>query len=179
MSKYRICVTQNKFRRLFGEVCVAVCLFSALCSLPQYWWSWPSFSTLFALIGVATALLIFWRLYKAFSNQVSVAQYVLSLTSDGIIRIVGDSAVLSNSPVTSTGHLIDDVQTHGTSMKIHHSSQLFTWGLCITVMRQKRKWFEKDYNHFVWILKGECSEADYRRLARAIILARKATPYRN
>ena len=176
MSKYRICITHNRFRRLFGEVGVAVCLFAALCSLPQYLWSWLSFSKLIALVAAATTLVIFWRLYDAFSNKISATQYALSLTSDGIIRVVDDSTLPLDLQSMPKGSLLVDAQVDGTSMSIHHSSQLFTWGLCINVLRQKRRWFEKDHSHLAWILKGECCEADYRRLARAIILARKATP---
>ena len=157
---------------MLGEVCVAVCLFAALCSLPQYLWSWLSFSKLMALVAVSSVLIIFWRLYDAFSNNIPATQYALSLTSDGIIRVVGDSALSLGMP---KGSLLLEAQADGTSMKIHHSSQLFTWGLCINVLRQKRRWFDKDHCHLAWVLKTECCEADYRRLARAIILARKAT----
>ena len=145
MSKYRICITHNRFRRLFGEVCVAVCLFAALCSLPQYLWSWLSFSKLIALVAVATTLVIFWRLYDAFSNKISASQYALSLTSDGIIRVVDDSTLPLDLQSMPKGSLLVDAQVDGTSMNIHHSSQLFTWGLCINVLRQKRRWFEKDH----------------------------------
>jgi len=129
---------------------------------------------LIALVAVATTLVIFWR--DAFSNKISATQYALSLTSDGIIRIVDDSTLPLDVQSMPKGSLLVDAQADGTSMSIHHSSQLFTWGLCVNVLRQKRRWFEKDHSHLAWILKGECCEADYyRRLARAIILARKAT----
>ena len=154
-------------------MCVAICFVVALSSLPQYVWSWLSFSIVLSVVTVVTTLMIGWRIYDAFSNNISAIQYALSLTHDGIIRVVGDSNLSSQTPSRS---LLATAQADGTSMKIHHSSQLFTWGLCINVLHQKRKWFEKDHSHLTWILKGECCEADYRRLARAIILARKATP---
>ena len=111
-----------------------------------------------------------------FSNKISATQYTLSLTNDGIIRVVDENTLPLDLQSTPKGSVLVDAKADGTSMNIHHSSQLFTWGLCINVPRQKRRWFEKDHSHLAWILKGECCEADYRRLARAIILARKATP---
>ncbi|TKB03003.1 hypothetical protein E5672_11400 [Alteromonas portus] len=129
-----------------------------------------------ALVAVATTLVIFWRLYDVFSNKISATQYTLSLTNDGIIRVVDDNTLPVDLQSTPKGSVLVDAKADGTSMNIHHSSQLFTWGLCINVPRQKLRWFEKDHSHLAWILKGECCEADYRRLARAIILARKATP---
>ena len=116
------------------------------------------------------------RLYDAFSNNISATQYALSITSDGIIRAVSDSVPSSDSSNMEAHSVLADATADGTSMKIHQSSQLFTWGLCINVLRHKRRWFEKDYSHLTWVLKGECCEADYRRLARAIVFARKATP---
>ncbi len=155
---------------------MAVCLMVALCSLPQYLWSWLSFTAELVCIVALTALLIVWRLYEAFSNNISTTQYALSLTSDGIIRAIDDSALLLDPSSTTMPSVLADALSDGTSMKIHQSSQLFTWGMCINVLRHKRHWFEKGHNHLTWVLKGECCEADYRRLARAIIFARKATP---
>ncbi|AXT40834.1 hypothetical protein D1814_14255 [Alteromonas sp. BL110] len=120
--------------------------------------------------------MIGWRLYDVFSNNISATQYALSLTSDGIIRAIDDSALLPDSSSMVTPSVLADVLSDGTAMKIHQSSQLFTWGMCINVLRHKRRWFQNDHNHLTWVLKGECCEADYRRLARAIIFARKATP---
>ena len=155
-----------------GDGCVAVCFIVVVSNLPQYVWSWLSYPTMLAIVVAASALAICWRLNDAFSNKFSVTEYAFSLTSDGIIRFVNNSGTLSTN--MSNRSLLVDALAYGTAMKIHHSSQLFTWGLCINVLRQKRKWFERDNSHLAWILKGECCEADYRRLSRAIILARKA-----
>lgn len=159
-----------------GNVCVALCLTAALVCLPDYFWNWASFFYTFVTLLAAIGLLLCWRLYDAFSNNISATHYVLSLSSDGIIRVINDG-MQKLQPTLSKA--LRYAHADGTAMKIHESSQLFAWGLCINVMRQKRQWFESNHSHLGWILKGECSEADYRRLARAIILARKATHSRN
>ncbi len=176
MSKYRICIIHNRLRQVVGEVCVAACIIAALCSLPQYLWFWLSFKTTLLSVAATLTLVIGKSLYDAFSNNISATQYALSITSDGIIRAVSDSVPSSDSSNMEAPSFLADATADGTSMKIHQSSQLFTWGLCINVLRHKRRWFEKDYSHLTWVLKGECCEADYRRLARAIVFARKATP---
>ncbi|WP_233095205.1 hypothetical protein [Alteromonas sp. IB21] len=129
-----------------------------------------------AAAAVVTLLWLLWRLWSTLRCNDSPIQYVLSLTNDGVIRVIDDERAMA---LRSAHHALNNASADGTAKKIHHTSQLFSWGLCIKVLRRKRKWFEKDYSHLGWILKGECCEADYRRLARAIIFARRATNSRN
>ncbi len=157
-------------------MCIAVCLVTALICIPDYFWTSTSFLYTSVALLIAVALLLCKHLYDAFSDNISVTHYVLSLSSDGIIRVVNDDTRDLQKPYSKA---LKDAHADGTAIKIHESSQLFAWGLCINVMRRKRRWFENGHSHLGWILKGECSEADYRRLARAIILARKATHSRN
>lgn len=167
-----------------GEACVAMCFYAAMLSLPQYLWTWINFPVTLTFVSIAIVSWFSWRLYDVLSRNVLPVQYALSLSSDGVIRVVGDDNVANNRSSFHTqnhllSHTLREAKEAGTAMKIHHASQLFAWGLCINVLRHKRKWFERDHNHLAWVLKGECCEADYRRLARAIILARKATHSRN
>lgn len=150
--------------------------YAALFSLPYNISTWVNLTATFAITAVATLIWLSWRLWYALSNNNNPVQYAISLTNEGIIRVIDDE----RTTLPGAAHqAIDNARADGISMKIHHTSQLFSWGLCIKVLRRKRKWFEKDYSHLGWILKGECCEADYRRLARAIIFARKATNSRN
>ena len=61
----------------------------------------------------------------------------------------------------------------GDIFQLHGASQLFPWGMSLEMTRVKRKWSDKGYAHFCWVLKNECSERDYRRLCRAVIYVRK------
>lgn len=159
-----------------GEACLVLCFYAVLWSLPFNVLTWMNYPATLAFAALATLTWFLWRFFTTSGRDGGPIQYVLSLSSDGIVRVIDDGKTILPSAAHRT---LDEAKTAGTAMKIHHSSQLFTWGLCIKVLRHKRKWFEKDYSHLGWILKGECCEADYRRLARAIIFARRATNSRN
>ncbi len=102
-----------------------------------------------------------------FSNKVLPRRYTFSLTNSGRI-----SSIDSETPPLSS-------HCSSAPMQIHSSSQVFPWGICLEVVSVKRRWFDKDHSHLAWVLKNECSEADYRRLARAVIFASKGTSSRN
>ncbi len=75
--------------------------------------------------------------------------------------------------------MVSGEEIYSPAVNLHKSSLLLPWGLTLNVERTARKWYQPYYEHVRWVLKGECSEADYRRLCRAIIFAQGAGQTRN
>ena len=150
-----------------GLCCLLICSTATLFSLSASTWTWINGSLVVALWALVSVLGI---IFTTLLSRNAPLNYALSLTSNGIIRRVDD-----NQNATKQGALYKS-QTgldERLPMQIHASSQLFPWGLNLNVATVSHKRFRKNYAHFGWVLKNECSQADYRRLCRAIILAKK------
>lgn len=146
-------------------------------------WTWvPSHIVAFGYTAILSVLLFQCakggKQNATFSNKVLPRRYTLSLSNNGRIQVVD----VENAPVV--GALTDDkIQPAFDSsttvpMQIHSASQVYPWGICIQVARVKRRLIDKGHAHFTWVLKNECSEANYRRLARAVIFVSKGTSSR-
>ena len=94
----------------------------------------------------------------------------LMLSNEGVVNIVD-----ADSSDSFTTLKRDGVISSSTSdaFQLHGASQLYPWGISLEMTRAKRKWSDRGYAHFCWVLKNECSERDYRRLCRAVIYVRK------
>lgn len=150
-----------------GFCCVVACGTATLLSLSASTWTWINGPLVVALWALVSVLGI---IFTTLLSRNAPLNYALLLTSNGIIRRVDD-----NQNVTKQGALYEAHTGIDESlpMQIHASSQLFPWGLNLNVATVSHKRFSKGYAHLGWVLKNECSQADYRRLCRAIILAKK------
>lgn len=142
--------------------------------MPSTVWTWVDKSIALVCWSLFGLVLVSVGLKHAHQEKKAPLRYSLSLSSTGILSqfVVEPSGCWASETVK--GHTSDNGATT-MPMQIHSSSQLFPWGLCIEVASVKYKWFERGHTHFRWVLKNECSEANYRRLCRAIILAKKGT----
>lgn len=150
-----------------GFCCLVACGTATLFSLSASTWTWINGPLVVALWALVSVLGI---IFTTLLSRNAPLNYALSLASNGIIQRVVD-----NQNVTKQG-TFHEAQTgidESLPMQIHASSQLFPWGLNLNVAKVSHKRFSKSYSHLGWVLKNECSQADYRRLCRAIILAKK------
>lgn len=146
---------------------MVACSTATLFSLSASTWTWINGPLVVALWALVSVLGI---IFTTLLSRHAPLNYALSLTSNGIIRQVDD-----NRHATKQGAFYKSQSGfyERLPMQIHASSQLFPWGLNLNVATVSHKRFRKNYAHFGWVLKNECSQADYRRLCRAIILAKK------
>ncbi|WP_412725924.1 protein YgfX [Alteromonas sp. D210916BOD_24] len=176
MSKYRITITHSPYRSLIANLCLIACLGIVLGSLSSAIWTWlDPFILIVVWIG-ASLLLIHQGVTSARDNTLYPFRYSILLSSNGEIRQI-------TSPSHSTFN-VENSRERGAgvgdaTLRIHPASQLFPWGIYIAVAKVKDKWFDKSHSHFGWVLRNECSEADYRRLCRAVNCVRKGTHSRN
>ncbi|WP_232369570.1 MULTISPECIES: hypothetical protein [unclassified Alteromonas] len=183
MSKYRIEIRLSPYRYVATALSVIVCVALAVISASPQTWSWVSPVGLIAfwvgafVVGGAVVFMLdkatIFRWFGIFSNKVVIPEYTLSLSSNGIISVTNESARTKGKVQLFNTLSRSQINTDNIPMQIHSSSQMFVWGLCIEVASVKYRWFDRSHTHFAWVLKNECSEADYRRLSRAIIFAKK------
>jgi hypothetical protein len=142
----------------------------SIINLPEAVWTWisPSWLWLCALICTPICGLMniafcrnAWR--KLSKPTTAPSNDVYTLTDDGSLRAL----------------MVSGEEIYSPAVNLHKSSLLLPWGLTLNVERTARKWYQPYYEHVRWVLKGECSEADYRRLCRAIIFAQGAGQTRN
>lgn len=150
-----------------GFCCLLACSIATLCSLSAPTWTWVDETLVVALWALISVLGSF---IATFLSQRPSLNYALSLTSNGTIRRVDDNPYITKQGAYCEAQVAIDERL---PMQIHASSQLFPWGLSLNVATVSHKHFGKSYTHLGWVLKNECSQADYRRLCRAIILAKK------
>ncbi|MDO6533348.1 hypothetical protein Q4524_04135 [Alteromonas stellipolaris] len=134
----------------------------SIINLPEAVWTWisPSLLWLCALIYIG----LNWNAWRKLSKPTTApSNDVYTLTDDGSLRAL----------------MVSGEEVYSPAVNLHKSSLLLPWGLTLNVERTARKWYQPYYEHVRWVLKGECSEADYRRLCRAIIFAQGAGQTRN
>lgn len=172
MSKYRIKITYSPYRCLIANACLIACMGFVLGSLSPALWTWfaPPIAVL-AWVGVSLLLVCKGVMRVRFETH-HPFQFSILLSSNGELR--------QSTPSSSLKPKYDerwdrDTSSCDTTMQLHPTSQLFPWGICIAVVKVKSRWFDRNYAHWGWILKNECSEADYRRLCRAVNFVRKGT----
>jgi len=142
----------------------------SIVNLPEAVWTWisPSWLWLCALMCTPICVLMYiafcrntWR--RLSEPTTASSNDVYTLTDDGSLRAL----------------MVSGEEVYSPAVNLHKSSLLLPWGLTLNVERTARKWYQPYYEHVRWVLKGECSEADYRRLCRAIIFAQGAGQTRN
>lgn len=142
----------------------------SIVNLPEAVWTWisPSWLWLCALMCTPICVLMYiafcrnaWR--KLCKPTAAPSNDVYTLTDDGSLRAL----------------MVSGEEIYSPAVSLHKSSLLLPWGLTLNVERTARKWYQPYYEHVRWVLKGECSEADYRRLCRAIIFSQGAGQTRN
>ena len=126
--------------------------------MPEAVWGWVNYYYL-----LIPAALVIWQLVRVCVHKHQYVQDIYTLDSDGTIRAVSVSQQDKTSP----------------AWRLHRTSKLLPWGLVLNVESAATKCCQLNYEHLRWVLKGECPEADYRRLCRAIIKVHGASPTRN
>ncbi|MDB2331031.1 hypothetical protein N9V74_04895 [Alteromonas sp.] len=130
---------------------VGVILLS-LAVLPEQLWLIISPWHAFPLIAFVLGSFYYAYGYKTFRHN-----DVFTLTSNAKLR-----------PLIVCGKDID-----APDMQIHGSSLMFPWGIALNVACVKHHLWSRRSMHYRWVLKSECTNADYRRLCRAVIFAQK------
>ena len=163
MSKYRIAIGYSRWRtRCRGAGFIGLCCFSVV-SLPEAVWGWVAYYHVLLVLA-----LLIWPLVLMCVDKPKQVQDIYTLSGNGEIRAVAISCEDKNTP----------------AWRLHHTSKLLPWGLVLNVHNVSKKYFQQhsfqqSYEHLRWVLKGECREADYRRLCRAIIQAQGTSQTRN
>jgi hypothetical protein len=139
----------------------------ALLGAPDTVWTWVNRETTIVAIVLVTLVAI---VLDAICYKQTSADITYLLSSDGKICTSKNSS--QESQAQQNGAVQNALQ------QLHHTSMVLPWGLCLEVASVKRYWFQKNHTHLGWVLRNECSERDYRRLCRAVILARKEMPSR-
>lgn len=139
----------------------------AVLGAPDTVWTWVNRETTIVALVLVTFLVI---VLDAICYKQTPAYIAYLLSTDGKIC---KSNTCSQQPQTAQNSAVQDA-----FQQLHHTSMVLPWGLCLEVARVKRYWFQKNHTHFGWVLRNECSERDYRRLCRAVILVRKEMPSR-
>jgi hypothetical protein len=134
---------------MFGLVGVTLL---SLAVLPEQ--IWLILSPWYAFFFVVFSLGYFYYAndYKTFRHN-----DVFTLTSNAKLR-----------PLIVCGEEVD-----APDMQIHGSSLMFPWGIALNVACVKHHFWARTSMHYRWVLKGECTNADYRRLCRAVIFAQR------
>ncbi len=138
----------------------------SIINLPEAVWTLisPSWLWLCALMCALIYIGLNWNAWRKLSKPTTApSNDVYTLTDDGSLRAL----------------MVSGEEIYSPAVNLHKSSLLLPWGLTLNVERTARKWYQPYYEHVRWVLKGECSEADYRRLCRAIIFAQGAGQTRN
>jgi hypothetical protein len=139
----------------------------AVLGAPVTVWTWVSRETTIVTLALVTFLVI---VLDAICYKQTPAFITYLLSSDG--KICESNTSSQESQSAQNGAVQNALQ------QLHHTSMVLPWGLCLEVASVKRYWFQKNHTHFGWVLRNECSERDYRRLCRAVILVRKEMPSR-
>ncbi|CAD5266309.1 conserved hypothetical protein [Alteromonas sp. 38] len=166
MSKYRVKLSYSPWRHVVGILILITALGFSIINLPEALWTWvsPSWLWLCALVCVPLYITFCLHIWCRSSKLTTVpCNDVYTLTGDVTLRAL----------------MVSGEEVYSPAVNLHKSSLLFPWGLTLNVERTARKWYQPYYEHVRWVLKGECSEADYRRLCRAIIFAQGAGQTRN
>ena len=166
MSKYRVKLTYSPWRHVVGMLILIAALGFSITNLPEAVWTWisPSWLWLCALMCALIYMGLNWNAWRKLSKPTTApSNDVYTLTDDGSLRAL----------------MVSGEEIYSPAVNLHKSSLLLPWGLTLNVERTARKWYQPYYEHVRWVLKGECSEADYRRLCRAIIFAQGAGQTRN
>lgn len=149
----------------------------ALLGAPVTLWTWldPIVTCSLAAIIAIIICVVDAICYKQTNSQVTHL-----LASDGKITTSHHMMPSANDEHGFVASLLDSAvdDDDGIMRQLHPASMVFPWGLCLEVAKAKRHWFQKNHTHLGWVLRNECSERDFRRLCRAVILVRKDMPSR-
>ena len=152
MSKYRIEIATSAHRKRYAVLGFVGAILLSLSVLPEQFWLVLSVWYVFIVVMLCFGCFCYANGYKTFRHN-----DVFTLTSNARLR-----------PLIVCG-----VDVDAPDMQIHGSSLLFPWGVALNVARVKHHLWAKSSMHYRWVLKGECTNADYRRLCRAVIFAQK------
>ncbi|WP_420809545.1 protein YgfX [Alteromonas hispanica] len=177
MSKYRIHVTFTCYRTALNRAALSLICLVCLMSLPDAFSTWIDMATVTIFASVALVLWVCSSLRHDTRYRHHQESFDFTLTDEGGIYVSYDdngghrsvNKVIKQHLVT---YISSDTEQNS-AFQIHCSSQLYPWGICLETARVKTKCFSRSHTHFGWILKGECSERDYRRLCRAVNYVRK------
>lgn len=138
--------------------------------LPPNLLTWVNEATLTTLFLLPLLLWMCLSFQSKSRNGLILNELNLMLSNEGVVNIV--DGVSSDLCTKLTRDGVISSRTND-AFQLHGASQLYPWGIALEMTRAKRKWSDKGYAHFCWVLKNECSERDYRRLCRAVIYVRK------
>jgi hypothetical protein len=170
VSKYRIHLSYSPYRVTFNRVTLSALLLVVLQYLPSSLLTWIDETTVTALTLPPLLIWIGLSYFCQSTQSNSLNQLDLMLSDEGVVHIV--DGVSCDKFMNLIRKRLTYSQT-GDIFQLHGASQLYPWGMSLEMTRVKRKWSDKGYAHFCWVLKNECSERDYRRLCRAVIYVRK------
>ncbi|MDO6566192.1 hypothetical protein Q4561_03900 [Alteromonas sp. 1_MG-2023] len=163
MSKYRVKLYYSPWRYATGFIVLIAVTGFSLINLSEALWTWVS--PMWLLLCIPLLVICYLKIKSGIAHAALSSSFndVYTLTDNGTIRAL----------------MMLGEEIYAPAVNLHPSSLLLPWGLTLNVERTARKWYQPDYEHVRWVLKGECSEADYRRLCRAIIFAQGAGQTRN
>ena len=172
VSKYRIELTHLELRTLLARLGLVVTIGFALNALQPAVWSYVSefyCRCAFVLLSIAYVAP---SCIRCFLSSTPCFSYALSVSDFGRLSVV-ECAQISGKTTLSAKRVND--ANGGAEMQLHPSSLILPWGLCLHVAQSKKGWLDRGHKHFVWVLRSECTEVNYRRLCRVINYLKKNT----
>lgn len=130
----------------------------ALIAMPSAVWSYPI--SAWVALGAVVGLIL---LRGMFANQRNRGSDLYTLISDGTLH----------------AHRIAGEEVGYRAYTLHPASKITPWGIALAVTQTGENSAHPSAKYLRWVLKGECAEADYRRLCRAVLQAHHPTATRN